>query len=107
RFARREPRLLQRRRWTCSARRGAIAVAGFVARESLRVVPSRCLVQAAQWWQSKAWQREPQVTAMAQSEPLPRAPQGQLGVKGSGFGFDPPVLRRVRGDRFPPPLRLW
>src|SRR5271157_2468400 len=49
------------KRWNCSARRRAIAVAGFVARESLRVVPSRCLVQAARRRQIVAWRRERQV----------------------------------------------
>ena len=82
RLARREPRsglprLGLMKHWTCSARRRAIAVAGFVARESLRAVPSKCLVQAAQRRQIVARRREHQVTAMRQSDPLPRTPHGQ------------------------------
>ena len=44
-----------------------------------------------------AWRRQPQVTAMGQSDPLPRTPHGQWSVRRQGFGVDPPGLGRV-GD---------
>ena len=42
-----------------------------------------------------AWMRQPQVTAMGQSDPLPRTPHGQWSVRRQRFGVNPPGLGRV------------
>jgi hypothetical protein len=44
-----------------------------------------------------AWRRQPQATAMGQSDPLPRTPHGQGSVCRQRFGVNPPGLGRV-GD---------
>src|SRR5208283_358438 len=46
-----------------------------------------------------AWRRQPQVTAMGQSNPLPRTPHGQWSVRRQRFGVNPPGLGRA-GDEF-------
>ncbi len=42
-----------------------------------------------------AWRRQPQVAAMGQSDPLPRAPHGQGSGSRQRFGVNPPGLGRV------------
>jgi len=46
-----------------------------------------------------AWRRQPQVAAMGQSDPLPRTPHGQGGVRRQRFGVDPPELGKAGDDR--------
>ncbi len=59
---------------------------------------SRYLVEAAQRRQIGAWRRQPQVTAIGQSDPLPSTPPGQWSVRRQRFGVNPPGLGRVRDE---------
>jgi len=57
------------------------------------------LSRAAQRRQIGAWSRQPHVTAMGQSDPLPRTPHGQWTVSRQRFGVNPPGLGRVGHKR--------